>query len=188
MRNEHPCGKPQDIFGEIPSKPRFIGAKKNRLVAAVLTVIFFLLPVTLAHKAVYAEDRTLWTLDGKPVLLEEAVLAPKAVLFIWQAACPRCTHELRKISETCVDFGARVFYVNVSDSPDDIQELINDLKLKDCVTKNILVDRDGFTLNGLGFYVEFPTILFFKDGKNIKTSMGYELDEEILKEVYGKSK
>jgi len=77
--------------------------------------------------------------------------------------------------------------VNVSDSADDIKDLVDGLKLKDCLVKGILIDQDGFTLNGLGFYVEFPTILFFRDGKNIKTAMGYGLDREILEEVYGKA-
>ena len=124
-------------------------------------------------------------MDGKPVLFEEAVFAPKAVLFLWQAACPRCTRELSRISAACTDFGVRVFYVNVSDSAEDVKDLVDELKLKDCLVKDILIDQDGFTLNGLGFYVEFPTILFFKDGKNIKTAMGYGLDREILQEVYG---
>jgi len=160
---------------------------RNRFPVTILAVIFFLLPFGPGQQTVYAADRTLWTLDGKPVLFEEAVLAPKAVLFIWQAACPRCTRELSRISAACTDFGVRVFYVNVSDSADDIKDLVDGLKLKDCLVKGILIDQDGFTLNGLGFYVEFPTILFFRDGKNIKTAMGYGLDREILEEVYGKA-
>ncbi|MEI8350506.1 MAG: TlpA disulfide reductase family protein [Candidatus Omnitrophota bacterium] len=130
-----------------------------------------------------AYGQAYYTLDDKTVSYDEIFSAPKTILFLWTSQCPYCVSEFVNLNnhpefEKDVAF----YYINLGDRKSMAQRLVFSLKLRDAITKKIILDprntfADQFDISGV------PTFIFFKNGKLVDRS--FYLDEKLLKEMFG---
>ena len=122
-------------------------------------------------------------LDDTPLSYEELTnTSPNTVIFFWTSWCYYCRHELKRINNCPTDYPRiKTYYVNLGDAKKEISYTIKKLRLKDCITENIISDRRGmladkFNVTGIPYYV------FFKNGKAIHRA--HFINSNIIEKLY----
>jgi len=122
-------------------------------------------------------------LDGTPVTSQELFSSPKTVLFFWTTWCPYCLIEIKNLNKKCPSAkGVKFYYINPRQPKEKIEEKIRSIRLKNCITDDILMDQKGHLLRRYNV-IGIPTYIFFKDGAVVHRS--YSFNESVLKRAFG---
>lgn len=153
---------------------------KKLILFAVLIVSFCLSGKGFTQNL---EDKLILTdWQGKSIAYGRVIKEPKTVLFLWTKTCPYCLEYLAKMSQDCgIDYGAKIYYINIGDKISDVQRIVARLDLNNCVRENILFDPDGVLAREF-FVIGVPTVIFLKDGEPIRTD--YRISKSVIEKVY----
>ena len=143
----------------------------------IILISLFLISFTARTEAI-----DLSTLDGGKISYEKLISKPKTVLFVWTTWCPSCIKEIKKLSKKCLSIkGIDIKYLNVGQSVSKVRKFVVSNKIKDCISKKILLDTQSIIAQLYGIS-GIPTYIFLKDGKPIYKS--YFFTEKLAEMVF----
>jgi thiol-disulfide isomerase/thioredoxin len=123
--------------------------------------------------------------NGQQVSYDDLIAKPKTIIFLWATWCPYCREEMKYLNKNDSLYSdIEIIYWNVGEDKAKVGRVVEALKIKDSIKKNIVLDiksviADKFPIVG------FPTFLFFKNGK-FAAAENY-LDQDLVKSVFGTS-
>lgn len=145
------------------------------LLVLVLIFIFFLPGFVKAEKY--------YRLNGTVLSYEQIIEAPKTILFIWTTWCPVCREDIKYINDNpYLPEDVKIFFVNIGEKQTQVERLLNAMRLKDFVNKNVLLNPDGKLAEKFSI-VGIPTCIFFKN--KIPVYRSHFINKELITEVFG---
>ena len=146
-------------------------------------ILLFLLTVFIASSGFAQTSETYYDLDDKKYSFEDITSGGKNVLFIWATWCPTCRAKLAELNTgDTLRKDIKIIYLNIGENRSLVLRTLDALKIPQERRKDIF--RDPFeAISDRFYFVAIPTVIFFKDGKALKTANS--LTARILEAVYG---
>lgn len=146
--------------------------------------IIALLIVFSIIAGVLALDETFDTLTGGRVSYEQDIASGDSMLFIWTSRCPYCVGELKEMNknENICKY-SKCFFINVGEPEARVKKAVTSLKLKDHISKNIVMDTEGILAKKFAV-IGVPTFILLRNGKVLDRA--YHFDESTIKQVFKK--
>jgi thioredoxin-related protein len=108
----------------------------------------------------------------------------KTIIFFWTSKCYYCLQELRQINKDCLasyQDDIKFYYINIGESQHKVSRVVNSLNLKDCISDNIILDRELELAKEFNIF-SIPTYIVFKDGEVVERAP--YIDKEMINSAY----
>lgn len=129
-----------------------------------------------------AQAQDFRTLTGKDISFEDMIATPRAVLFLWATWCPYCIKEFKVLAKECPYFeGVDLWYINVGESKERVENFIHRAKVANCTNKSIILDKETLIASKFGINA-LPTFIFLEYGQPLYKS--YHLDKKLIKKIF----
>lgn len=153
---------------------RFVASMKKIL---LLLMIFAALAAPFAHASEYYYD-----LNDKKFTYDQLVAKPKTILLIWTTWCPICRKTIKRFTGTKnLRDDINIVFLDSGERRPEVLASIKQLQVPEAMYS--LFYRDPFQEIMNHFYVAaVPTVIFFQDGKIVKTA--HTLTSGIIEQVY----
>lgn len=150
---------------------------KKVLLVLIATII--VLPFARASEYYY-------NLNDKKFTYDELIAKPKTILFVWATWCPTCrkrVQEFTKEGNTRND--VNIVFLESGEARSVVLKTMKELDVPQ--SKQNLFYRDPFQeINHRFFISTVPTVMFFQDGRVVKTTHG--LTARLIEQVYPQEK
>ena len=121
----------------------------------ILLIVFFLIQLS-------ASSQELYKLNGELITYQEAIKQEITILFLWTSGCSACRDNIRYLDRSCpFDDDINIQYVNLGDSKKDIKDFLRYYGITDCISDNILMDKQS-SLSKKFPTIFVPTVIFLQ--------------------------